>query len=45
MERKINGNSEILLQLRKNTGWMDKHWTFAACGHVEPNENPKTSSL
>ena len=26
---------EVLLQLRRNTGYMDEHWAAAAAGHVE----------
>jgi len=29
---------EVLLQLRKNTGYMDDHWAAAAAGHVEKGE-------
>lgn len=31
-------DSEVLLQLRQNTGYMDGHWTAGAAGHVEPGE-------
>ena len=30
--------TQVLLQLRRNTGWMDGHWAAAAAGHVEPLE-------
>jgi 8-oxo-dGTP pyrophosphatase MutT (NUDIX family) len=30
--------SEVLLQLRRNTGYMDGHWAAAAAGHVERGE-------
>ena len=30
--------TEVLLQLRQNTGYMDGHWAAAAAGHVEPGE-------
>ncbi len=30
--------SEVLLQLRRNTGYMDDHWAAAAAGHVEAGE-------
>ena len=30
---------EVLLQLRKNTGYMDDHWAAAAAGHVEKGES------
>jgi 8-oxo-dGTP pyrophosphatase MutT (NUDIX family) len=32
------GGSEVLLQLRQNTGFMDDHWAAAAAGHVEKGE-------
>jgi 8-oxo-dGTP pyrophosphatase MutT (NUDIX family) len=30
--------TEVLLQLRQNTGYMDDHWAAAAAGHVEKGE-------
>jgi 8-oxo-dGTP diphosphatase len=30
--------TEVLLQLRQNTGYMDEHWAAAAAGHVERGE-------
>ena len=30
--------TEVLLQLRQNTGYMDDHWAAAAAGHVEQRE-------
>lgn len=30
--------TEVLLQLRRNTGYMDDHWAAAAAGHVERGE-------
>src|SRR3954462_3203806 len=30
---------EVLLQLRRGTGYMDGHWAAAAAGHVEPDES------
>jgi 8-oxo-dGTP pyrophosphatase MutT (NUDIX family) len=30
--------TEVLLQLRQNTGYMDAHWAAAAAGHVEQGE-------
>jgi 8-oxo-dGTP pyrophosphatase MutT (NUDIX family) len=30
--------TEVLLQLRRNTGYMDEHWAAAAAGHVERGE-------
>ena len=32
------GVDEVLLQLRRNTGYMDDHWAAAAAGHVERGE-------
>lgn len=30
--------TEVLLQYRQNTGYMDQHWAAAAAGHVERGE-------
>ncbi len=30
--------TEVLLQLRRNTGYLDGHWAAAAAGHVERGE-------
>ena len=35
--RAVRGD-EVLLQLRRNTGYMDGHWAAAAAGHVERGE-------
>ena len=32
------GSTEVLLQLRTGTGYMDDHWAAAAAGHVERGE-------
>ena len=32
------GGPEVLLQLRRGTGYMDEHWAAAAAGHVERGE-------
>ena len=32
------GGPQVLLQLRRNTGYMDDHWAAAAAGHVERGE-------
>ncbi|CAM02474.1 NUDIX domain-containing protein [Saccharopolyspora erythraea NRRL 2338] len=29
---------QVLLQLRRNTGYMDGHWAWGAAGHVEKGE-------
>ena len=31
--------SDVLLQLRQNTGYRDGHWAMAAAGHVEHGES------
>ena len=33
-----NGEKEILLQLRQNTGYMNGYWDFSAGGHLEEGE-------
>lgn len=33
-----SSGTEVLLQLRRNTGYMDDHWAAAAAGHVERGE-------
>lgn len=37
-ERGGPGGTEVLLQLRRGTGFMDEHWAAAAAGHVEKGE-------
>jgi 8-oxo-dGTP diphosphatase len=32
-------DTEVLLQLRRNTGYRDGHWAAAAAGHVEADES------
>jgi len=34
-----DGADEVLLQLRRGTGFMDGHWAAAAAGHVEAEES------
>jgi len=36
--RGAGDDTEVLLQLRQNTGYMDDHWAAAAAGHVEKGE-------
>ena len=31
--------TQVLLQLRRNTGYMDGHWACGASGHVEAAES------
>ncbi len=37
--REVDGEDQILLQLRQGTGYMDDHWATAAAGHVEKGES------
>ena len=43
--RERNGEEEILLQKRKNTGYMDGYYDFSASGHVENMETMKMSII
>jgi 8-oxo-dGTP pyrophosphatase MutT (NUDIX family) len=36
--RRGHDGDDVLLQLRRNTGYMDEHWACAAAGHVERGE-------
>ncbi len=36
--RGAEADTEVLLQYRQNTGYMDDHWAAAAAGHVERGE-------
>ena len=36
--REGEAGTEVLLQLRQHTGYMDDHWAAAAAGHVEKGE-------
>ncbi len=36
--------TEVLLQLRQNTGFMDDHWAAAAAGHVEKGETARDAA-
>lgn len=33
------GGREVLLQLRRGTGYMDEHWAAAVAGHIERGES------
>ncbi|KAA1419242.1 NUDIX domain-containing protein [Nocardioides humilatus] len=37
--------TEVLLQLRRGTGYMDEHWAAAAAGHVERGETAEQAAL
>jgi 8-oxo-dGTP diphosphatase len=39
LRRTVDGNDQVLLQLRRGTGYMDEHWAAAAAGHVEAGES------
>ncbi|WP_166352914.1 NUDIX hydrolase [Phytoactinopolyspora limicola] len=39
LRRHGDAGSEVLLQLRQNTGYMDGKWAMAAAGHVEAAES------
>lgn len=43
--RNNNGKEEILLQKRKNTGYMDGYYDFGAAGHVEEKETMKMALI
>ena len=43
--RENNGKEEILLQKRKNTGYMDGYYDVGASGHVEANETMKMALI
>lgn len=43
--RKKDGKEQILLQKRKNTGYMDGYYDFGASGHVENKETMKTALI
>ncbi len=36
---KDNGEIEVLLQKRQNTGYMDNRYDLSVSGHLEPGEN------
>jgi 8-oxo-dGTP diphosphatase len=39
LRRQAAGADQVLLQLRRGTGYMDGHWAAAAAGHVEAGES------
>jgi 8-oxo-dGTP diphosphatase len=39
LRRGTGRDTEVLLQLRQNTGYRDGHWAMAAAGHVEADES------
>lgn len=42
--RETATGTEVLLQLRQGTGYMDGHWAAAAAGHVERGETAETAA-
>lgn len=40
-----DGNVQILLHRRKNTGYKDGKWDIAASGHVDEGETTKTAVI
>ncbi|MDZ5622097.1 NUDIX domain-containing protein [Nocardioides sp. HM23] len=39
-----DAGTEVLLQLRRGTGYMDGHWAAAAAGHVERGETAEDAA-
>jgi 8-oxo-dGTP diphosphatase len=39
LQRGTGRTAEVLLQLRRGTGYRDEHWAAAAAGHVEEGES------
>lgn len=42
--RETPAGTEVLLQLRRGTGYMDDHWAAAAAGHVERGETAEQAA-
>ncbi|MBW3084164.1 Isopentenyl-diphosphate Delta-isomerase [Austwickia sp. TVS 96-490-7B] len=45
LQRTHGGGREVLLQLRRNTGFMDGHWASGAAGHVELGESVHAAAV
>jgi 8-oxo-dGTP diphosphatase len=43
--RPAGSGDEVLLQLRRNTGFMDGYWACAAAGHVEAGESVRAAAV
>ncbi|MCG8152971.1 NUDIX domain-containing protein [Pimelobacter simplex] len=43
-EGAAGADTEVLLQLRQSTGYMDGHWAAAAAGHVERGETAEAAA-
>ena len=40
-----DGTEQVLLQLRRGTGYMDGHWAVSAAGHVEAGEDAVSAAV
>ena len=40
-----SASTQVLLQLRRNTGYMDGFWVAGAAGHVEPGETARHAAV
>ncbi|WP_326513681.1 hypothetical protein [Clostridium intestinale] len=43
--QKKDGNVQILLHRRKNTGYKDEEWHMAGSGYVDENETAKMTAV
>ena len=43
--REYNGQTQVLLHRRQNTGYMDGKWDFAGSGHVEEGETASEAAV
>ncbi|MDO8144680.1 MULTISPECIES: NUDIX domain-containing protein [unclassified Isoptericola] len=41
----LRREGQVLLQLRRGTGYMDGHWAAGAAGHVEPGESAVAAAV
>ncbi len=44
-EHPVGPGTEVLLQLRRGTGYRDGHWAAAAAGHLDPGETPYAAAV
>ena len=42
--REVGAHTEVLLQLRQNTGFRDGFWAAGAAGHLDQGETPHTAA-
>ncbi len=45
LRRETSTGEEVLLSLRRGTGYMDEHWAHAAAGHVEAAESVHAAAI